>query len=247
MKLRNVAVGAVLAVAPVAAFAAQDTRFSATAGFGTLDSGGDAPIPGPVSMPPMSHLDHESDDTVFSGSFAWHATDRWAIELWGTLGAQGSVDIDVENGHDIPVAAYDVQPIALTAQYRFAPIHERFTPFIGLGWHRTRISGVSSNPAVDEAAGLQVRGDSGFAAVVGLDVALDKRWFVRGDVRYLDWDQSSMTRAQPWVTTSGANSFPNLTRTTPPEKPLPSRVTTVRPPAGPLAGRIDVISGGGLP
>jgi outer membrane protein W len=204
MHLRNLlAAAAVLALAPTVALAAQDGRFSATLGYGVLNSSNDSPVVSPAG----TLYDHDNDDTVLSGSFTWHITDQWAVEAWTSQGATEKVEIDLENAPDIAVADFDVQPTSLMAQYHFTALHDRVTPFVGLGWHWTSVNGVSTNPAIDEAAGLKVDGDNGFAAVAGVDVALGKHWFVRGDLRYLDRDLASSTHHQPVARSSSATSM----------------------------------------
>jgi outer membrane protein len=206
MQLRKTLFLAALAALPFAASAAEP-RFSATLGYGALDTSGDAPIAASPYAPPNGFQEHDNDDNVLSGSFAWHVTDRWAVELWAAQSADYQVEFDVPNGHDMFVAGYKVQPITLMAHYRFPEMYSRVTPFLGAGWHWTQVNGESVNPDSFDVVGLRIEDDNGFAAVAGVDVALGGSWFVRGDVRYLDRSMESTTSMAPVTRTVGADSI----------------------------------------
>ena len=83
-----------------------------------------------------------------------------------------------------------------SAQYH-RRVNARFSSFAGIGWQKTRVSRVNGHPDVAKTTGLQIDDASGFAAVAGLDIDLGKRWFVRGDVRYLDGDSRVRGTNQP--------------------------------------------------
>jgi outer membrane protein len=192
-----------LALAPATAFATDGPGFAFTGGYGAFDGGGNPLSHMPVPMPgPLATLDNDNSDNVWSVSASWFINQNFAIELWTAQGAEQSVQIDTEFGPDIDVASYSTAPITLMAQYHFGDMG-RVTPFAGIGWHWTNISGVTTNLAYDDVAGLKLSNDSGLAAVVGLDVALAKGWFARGDVRWMDssTDVSSLEHLKKTVNT----------------------------------------------
>ncbi len=198
-KLKLIALA--LAIAPATAFAADGPGFAFTAGYGSLDGGGN-PLSGvALEMPgPFATIDHDNSDDVWSLSASWFINQHFAIELWTAQGAEQSVQIDSEFGPDIAVAKYSTAPVTLMAQYHFGGFG-RISPFVGAGWHWTNVSGISTNVAYDEVTGLKVSNDNGFAAVAGIDVAISQGWFARGDVRWMDasTDVSSLGMARQSV------------------------------------------------
>jgi outer membrane protein len=197
MTPRHLSLALALAIAPLAAHAsdtnpgpnANSSAFSVTLGLGVIDSDA-TPLKGmQIATPsPNAHIDYDNDDTVLDGAITWHINDHWAIEGWVSQGAKHQVDIDVENAADPWLASYEARTMSLMAQYRFAPIAKRVTPFIGAGWQRTTVKDVSANAAVPQLDLLDIGNASGFALAGGVDVALNEHWFVRGDVRYFDGD-----------------------------------------------------------
>lgn len=194
---------ATAACAP-AAFAAEapEHRFAATLGYSAQQLHGDTLVPVELgnAYPVGSDVENSDDAGVATLGLTWYLTGNLALELWGASSSDNEVQIDVENGADVGVARYSTRPLALSVQYHFADLFSvmgaRFTPFVGLGYHRTEVSGVRSNAALPAYAGLDVESGSGPAATAGLDVALGERWFVRGDVRYLRWSSESTVAGQ---------------------------------------------------
>ncbi|KAF1697244.1 hypothetical protein CSC62_08555 [Pseudoxanthomonas jiangsuensis] len=180
-----------------------EQRFAATLGYSAHQLGGDNPVPVQLgnAYPPGTDVETSDDGSSASLGLTWYLTRNVALELWGASGADGDVEIDVENGPDIGVASYKTRPIALSAQYHFVDaaqiVGARITPFVGLGYHHTEISDVRSNAALPSYAGLTIESGNGLAASAGVDVALGQRWFVRGDVRYLRWSSESKVGGQP--------------------------------------------------
>ena len=194
-KLKLIALA--LALAPATAFATDGPGFAFTGGFGNLDGGSNPLVGIPLEMPgPLATIDSDDSDTVWSVSASWFINKHWAIELWTSQGAEHNVHIDPEFAPDIKVAEYSTAPVTLMAQYHFGGMG-RFTPFVGAGWHWTNVSGVSTNLAYQEVAGLKLSNDNGFAAVAGIDVAIAKGWFARGDVRWMDSSMDATTTLYP--------------------------------------------------
>jgi outer membrane protein len=188
--MRYLPLALALAIAPATAFATQETGgtgLAFTAGYGAID-GGASPIAHiDVAMPtPQSHIESDNDDNVWAASLSFFFNDHWAIDGWIAQGAKHSTEIDVDPGNDVPVAHFTTAPIAFTAQYHFAPLG-RFKPFIGAGWHWTRVSDLGTNDAVTEIAGLNLGNDNGMTAVAGFDIAISDGWFARGEARWMDW------------------------------------------------------------
>lgn len=189
---------AVLVSSPVYANDQAEGRFAITAGHASHKLGGDdlVPFTQGVTFPVHSEVDRDRDDSSFSLGLSWFLNRNVALELWGAGKFDSSVELDVERGADVGIARYQVQPLSLSAQYHITQFSDRFKPFVGVGYHRTTVSGVSANTEFAELAGLRIEDGSGLAATVGLDMTLTSRWFVRGDVRYLRWSSKSHANGQ---------------------------------------------------
>jgi outer membrane protein len=166
-----------------------------TAGYGALDGSGNPIGHVPIELPnAWSQVENDTDDNVWSASLTWFVDDHWAIEAWTAQGAKHRVEIDVEDAADIHLADYSSAPITATVQYHFGNIG-RIVPFVGAGWHWTRIGDVNTNAAYDEVAGLKLSNDSGLAAVAGIDINLANGWFARADARWMDSSTDTSTYA----------------------------------------------------
>jgi outer membrane protein len=197
-KLRSLAMA--LALAPCAAFASQNTGdFAVTLGYGQSNGGGS---PFEQLAGGGIFLETDNDSGVLSGSFTWYVNDTWALELWAADSTTHRTEIDVEPGHDIPLAEFTSRPVALTAQYHFPQIAQRVTPFVGAGWHWTSVGSLRFNPSEFDVAGSKVTNDSGLAVVAGVDIALAAGWFARADLRWMDW---STKASSPGLPTLSAN------------------------------------------
>lgn len=176
----------------------QYRRFAVTAGATSQNQGGTQLIPLEIgnAYPPGTDVDRSQDDTSVALSAAWFATRNLAVELWSAGKSDVSTEIDVENAPDVHVARYQTQPLALSAQYHFTQLGDMFKPFVGLGYHQTKVSGVQSNPALTQFNGLRIEGGSGPMVTLGLDANMSERWFVRGDVRYMRWNGRSYVGSQ---------------------------------------------------
>ena len=169
---------------------AQDAgRFAVTAGFAGQQLGGDT-IGGQVPLadyPVGSHLERDDDSNAAALGASFFVTPQFAIELWGAGKFDARTEIDVPRTPDVSVLRYETRPIALSAQYHFTQLGDRFKPLVGLGINRTTVSGITANRDIPGVAGLKIDNGTGLVATAGLDVALTERLFARGDVRYLRW------------------------------------------------------------
>lgn len=183
-------------------------KFAVTAGYAMHQLGGDNPVPleQKVTFPVYSEVERDRDDSNYSLGLSWFVRKNIAVELWTAGKFDSGVELDVENAPDVGIARYQVQPLSLTVQYHATQFSERFKPFAGIGYHRTKISGVRSNSDFPQVADLRIEDGSGLAATAGLDVALNSRWFVRGDVRYMRWDSKSYAAGEK-LTDAGMNSL----------------------------------------
>jgi outer membrane protein W len=176
-------------IAQAEAQAQDNTRFAVAVGIAGQQLGGDPLAPQiPLNgYPPGTHLDREDDSNGAALSLNWFLTPNIALEYWVAGQFDARTEIDVEAGPDVGVLDYETRPMSFSAQYHFNPIADRFKPFVGLGVHRTAVSGVTANRQIPQVAGITIGNGKGLAAMVGLDFAITPRVFARGDVRYLEW------------------------------------------------------------
>jgi outer membrane protein len=205
MRIRNTLfVSTLLALAP---FAASAQSISITGGYGQLDGSSGGPAVNVPVASPTDHLDYDNEDASYTASIAWHFNDAWAMELWSAWPSERTIDVDVENGADIDVAQYDVRPVMLSVHYAFPEMASRFRPFVGLGWQWTRVSDEQVAASQSQLQPLNIHGDDGLAAVAGIDIALNKSWFIRGDVRYLDSELNTKSGIAQVEMNTSANSM----------------------------------------
>lgn len=199
MKYTLLAAALLLSI-PAAHAAAADEghpRFAANAGYASINQKGDTVVPVRLGngWPAGTEVENSDDGSAATLGLSWYVSRNVALELWGASRADNDIEIDVENAPDVHVARYSTRPLALSVQYHFndafAVAGRPVVPFVGIGYHRTTVSGVSGNTTVPGFAGLEIDDGNGLAATVGVDVNLGSRWFVRGDVRYLQWDTES--------------------------------------------------------
>jgi len=191
MKLRILALAVAMAGLTSVAHAenADQGRFALTVGFASQHLGGDKPVNVTLlDMPAGTSVDIDRSDSGGTLGFSWFINRNIALELWGASRFDASTEIDMNNAPDIGVIKYRTRPLALSAQYHFTQLGDRFKPYVGLGVHRTKVDGEWFNPTLDGTHDFRIDDGTGLAATVGLDVNLPKNWFVRGDVRYLRWN-----------------------------------------------------------
>jgi outer membrane protein len=131
------------------------------------------------------------DDTTLELDFTYMLDPHWGLELiLGTTkhhvkpnatlaGALGSSGTILEAG---------VLPPTLTLQYHFQP-NSNVRPYAGVGINYTHfydeeVKGVLDAPGAD----VDLKDSWGLAAQVGVDVDINKDWFVNFDVKYIDID-----------------------------------------------------------
>lgn len=138
----------------------------------------------------VAHMQPKSDATAGIGdvdggpaptlSASWHATDNWAVELWG---AADKFDHRVRSDAGTKLGTVQQQPLALSAQYHFGQADTTFRPFVGLGYYESNFSGEDLTSADGLHVGVETA--KGAIGTVGVDMNINPTWFVRADARYL--------------------------------------------------------------
>ncbi len=123
------------------------------------------------------------DDWAVTGSLAYTFADNWSVELWSGL---EKYEHDVSLAGLGTVGSVQHRPTTLGVNYHFMK-DSKFRPFAGVGYGWVNVSGEKSKGAL---AGAVLRGDnsSGLTANAGVDYYFNDQLFVRGDVRYLNFD-----------------------------------------------------------
>jgi outer membrane protein len=122
-----------------------------------------------------------SNDTSFTLGGSYYFTDNWEL----------AVDTAAKYGHDVKlgntkVATLKHQPVTIGVNYNFNGT-ETIKPFVGLGYAWV---GVRDEKGVGPLTGanINIYNSKGFTAVAGLDYNINETYFIRGDVRYIDFD-----------------------------------------------------------
>jgi len=123
------------------------------------------------------------DDWAVTGSIAYHFSDNWSAEFWTGL---SKFEHDVSLAGLGIVGSVEHRPSTLGINYHFMQ-DQNFRPFVGLGYGWVNVGGEQSKGAL---AGTILRGDNsnGFTLKAGADYYFNDSFFVRGEVRYLDFD-----------------------------------------------------------
>jgi outer membrane protein len=131
------------------------------------------------------------DDTTLELDFTYMLDPHWGLELIlattkhhakpnGTLaGALSSSSTLLETG---------VLPPTLTLQYHFQP-NSNIRPYAGVGINYTHFYDEEVKGALDQpGAKVDLKDSWGLAAQAGVDVDINKDWFVNFDVKYINID-----------------------------------------------------------
>ena len=106
---------------------------------------------------------------------------NWGVELLAALPFSHDINL---NSNGTQVGKTKHLPPTLSLQYHFAP-QATIRPYVGVGLNYTLFFEEKTQGAL-AGTKLELDPSFGLAGQVGLDVALNDRWFVNADVRYID-------------------------------------------------------------
>ena len=124
-----------------------------------------------------------NDDWSVTGSAAYAFNDNFSVELWsGLANFEHEVTLDGLG----TIASVEHRPTTLSLNYHFAP-DSKIRPFVGIGYGWVNVSGERTLGAL---AGLGINGSNanGIAFGAGLDWYVNDTFFIRADIRKLDFD-----------------------------------------------------------
>ena len=124
-----------------------------------------------------------NDDWSLTGSFAYGFNDNFSVELWSGLTA---FEHEVSLAGLGTVATVEHRPTTLSMNYHFLA-DQAFRPFVGIGYGWVSVSGERT---VGALSGLGISGDNanGLSLTLGADYYVNDNFFIRGDIRKLDFD-----------------------------------------------------------
>lgn len=139
-----------------------------------------------------------------SFSLTYMATQNIGVELLGALPFKHRLDSNLGR-----LGQTKHLPPTLSLQYHFLP-NSNIQPYVGVGVNYTHFFDTESAGAL-QGSTLKIKNSWGLAAQVGVDIALNKDWFLNADLRYIDirpdvqLNGRSIGKAKlnPWVTTLG--------------------------------------------
>lgn len=174
--MSRLSLAALAVAAALAASGAQAQGFTATLGYQNTDpKSNNGTLAGARAS--------VSDDWSLTGSLAYGFDNGLEVELWSGL---SKFEHEVSLAGLGTVASVEHRPTTLSLNYRFMR-DSAFRPFVGLGYGWVSVSGERSLGAL---SGLGIAGDSanGVTFTAGADYYFNDRFFVRADVRKLDFD-----------------------------------------------------------
>ncbi|MDY0023081.1 OmpW/AlkL family protein [Arenimonas caeni] len=124
-----------------------------------------------------------NDDWSVTGSFAYAFNDNFSVELWSGL---AKFEHEVTLAGLGTVASVEHRPTTLSLNYHFAP-DSKVRPFVGLGYGWVNVSGERTLGAL-AGLGIDASNADGIAFGAGLDWYVNDNFFIRADVRKLDFD-----------------------------------------------------------
>ena len=130
------------------------------------------------------------NDTVPELDITYMFTPHWGAEL--ILGTTSNTVFGSGTTNSLGgIINAKVLPPTLTLQYHFTP-HSNIRPYAGIGVNYTYFYDEDVDGGLDQA-GAKVKMDSswGLAAQAGVDVDINKDWFVNFDVKYIDIDTTA--------------------------------------------------------
>ena len=136
---------------------------------------------------------------TFNGTYM--VRPRWGIELLAALPFEH--DIDLVGGGKVAKTKH--LPPTLSLQYHFAP-DAKVSPYLGAGLNLTLFFDESTTGALDGSS-LSLGTSVGVAFQGGMDIALNEKWFLNVDVRYMEIDTKAKldgaslgkVHIDPWV------------------------------------------------
>jgi outer membrane protein len=123
-----------------------------------------------------------STETAVTLGGSYYFTDNWEV----------AVDTASEYTHQVSLAGLGKvvslkhQPVTVGVNYNFNG-NEKIKPFVGLGYAWVGVRNEKGLGALT-GANINIYNSKGFTAVAGLDYLINETYFIRGDVRFIDFD-----------------------------------------------------------
>ncbi len=159
---------------------------------GNLKFPGDVPVGGGITLESGSIEVDDGTSLTLSGTYMF--TENWALDILAS--APFSHDIDVKATINdgvtsvsgvVPLGETDHLPPTFSVQYHFSPT-AKFQPYVGLGlnWTIFFSEDLTSDAEAVGFEDISLDDSFGLAAQIGADVALNEKWLLNFDVRYID-------------------------------------------------------------
>ena len=117
-------------------------------------------------------------------NLTYFLSDNWAIDVLGALPFKHDVNL---NATGAQVAELKHLPPTVSLQYHFLPNGAVFRPYVGAGFNYTLIFDEKTRGPL-AASTLSLDNSSGVAAQIGADFALNEKWAINVDLRWIDID-----------------------------------------------------------
>jgi len=152
-----------------------------------------------------SAIANVDSDTQLSFTIGYMLTPHWGLEALASLPFKHDI---TAVGSGTKLASTKQLPPTFTLQYYFQP-SSSIRPYVGAGINYTTFFSIKETAALGTSLKL---GDSwGLAGQAGVDIDLNKKWFLNANVRYINIDTKAKlgtgtsfnVHIDPWVYSLG--------------------------------------------
>jgi len=178
LKLASLALATAAALGTTAGASAQSAgEWTLGVGIHTVDPKSNG---GNLDGLPTTRVDSSTRPSITAEYFV---ADKIGVEVLGALPFRHAISIDGGVGK---VGSTNVLPPTVSLQYHFTS-SSKVTPFFGIGVNYTKFFHERAQGALDGAK-LDLDSSWGLAAHAGVDIALNPKYALRVDARYIDID-----------------------------------------------------------
>ena len=144
--------------------------------------------------------------TQLSFTIGYMLTPHWGVEALAALPFKHDIRL---NSDGSKVATTKELPPTFTVQYYFQP-SSSIRPYLGAGVNYTKFFNIKTT-GILTGSSLKLGDSWGLAAQAGVDIDLNKKWFLNANVRYIDITTRAKSSAvgnfdvhiDPWVYSLG--------------------------------------------
>lgn len=135
-----------------------------------------------ATVKPIGGKAQVENDFIPEVDFSYFITDNIAVELIAGTSKHKVKSTGSALGADLPLGSVRLLPPTLTLQYHFLT-KEMFSPYVGAGINYTLFYNEKTPGGSSPVKSIDYENRFGFALQAGLDIQIDKNWYVNLDVK----------------------------------------------------------------